>query len=129
MTDWEDKIENCDPRVKWAMEVMDQEGEVFEGLMGKVGHDCVSHGCHTVFPLQMITPLFAGLMPLCVNLGKNAGNRVPLRSNFPLALALTVPFTMGGWYFRSFFDRQVACHTMQYLGTVVCDRTNTRRRS
>ena len=62
----------------------------------------------------MITPLFAGVMPLFVNLGKNAGNRVPLRSNFPLALALTVPFTMGGYYFRGFFDRKVACSTIQY---------------
>ena len=42
MTDWDDKIENCDPRVKWAMEVMDQEGEVFEGLIGKVASLCFS---------------------------------------------------------------------------------------
>ena len=81
--EWEDKINNPDPRIKWAMDVMDQEGQDFEGALGRVW-----------------SPLSATVLPLMGNFVRNATNRVPLRTNFPVALALCVPFMFGGYHFR-----------------------------
>ena len=38
--DWEEKINNPDPRIKWAMDVMDQEGQDFEVILAPIGQYC-----------------------------------------------------------------------------------------
>ncbi len=37
--DWEEKIANPDPRIKWAMDVMDQEGQDFEVITNQRPRD------------------------------------------------------------------------------------------
>ena len=81
--DWEEKIKNPDPRIKWAMDVMDQEGQDFEGALGRVW-----------------SPISATALPLMGNLMRNATNRVPLRTNFIFALALCPAFMFGGYHYR-----------------------------
>ena len=81
--EWEEKIKNPDPRIKWAMDVMDQEGQDFEGAIGR-----------------MWTPISATALPLIGNFARNATNRVPLRTNFLAALALCPVFMFGGHHFR-----------------------------
>ena len=81
--EWEDKIANPDPRIKWAMDVMDQEGQDFEGTLGRIW-----------------TPLAATTLPLFGNFARNATNRVPLRTNIVAALALCPLFMFGGYHFR-----------------------------
>ena len=81
--EWHDKINTPDPRVKWAMDVMDQEGQDFEGAIGRVW-----------------TPLSATALPFIGNVARNASNRVPLRTNFLAALAAAPLFMVGGYYFR-----------------------------
>ena len=81
--EWEDKIANPDPRVKWAMDVMDTEGQDFEGFLGRVW-----------------APLSAAVFPPVVNWVRNMSNRVPARTNLFPTLALCVPFLFGGHYLR-----------------------------
>ena len=81
--EWQEKIDNPDPRIKWAMDVMDREGQDFEGDIGRAG-----------------APLSAGLFPIFGNTARNMSNRVPLRTNIIAALAFVPFFAVGGYYFR-----------------------------
>ena len=81
--EWEEKIANPDPRVKWAMDVMDREGEDFEGTVGKIW-----------------TPLAAMALPLSMNWARNSSARLPLRTNIvPVMMSLPV-FGVIGYYTR-----------------------------
>ena len=72
--EWEEKINNPDPRIKWAMDVMDHEGQDFEGFLGKIWG-----------------PMSVAIFPLAVNFARNASGRMPLRTNIVPTL-LTLPF-------------------------------------
>ena len=65
---------NPDPRVKWAMDVFDQEGEDFSTLSGK-----------------MMGPVSCAAFPVMGNALRNGINRVPLRTNMAITLGLAVP--------------------------------------
>ena len=81
--EWEEKIANPDPRVKWAMDVMDQEGQEFEGFLGKIW-----------------APLSAMVLPLGMNTARNSSARLPLRTNLVFTMA-TLPFAGAfGYYLR-----------------------------
>lgn len=81
--EWEEKINNPDPRIKWAMDVMDREGQDFEGFLGKAW-----------------APASAGMFPLIAVFARNAHNRVPLRTGLVAAVAAVPIFGLGGHYFR-----------------------------
>ena len=106
--EWQDKLDNPDPRIKWAMDVMDREGNDFEGFLGRIW-----------------APASSAIFPVAGNTARNITNRVPLRTNLPVALVLTPVFGLLGHYtrsgtkpslcffhnfylFRKFFDRQRA---------------------
>ena len=81
--EWEEKINNPDPRIKWAMDVMDHEGQDFEGALGR-----------------MWAPLSFAALPLAMNFARNASGRMPLRTNLVPTL-LTLPFFGAiGYYAR-----------------------------
>ena len=87
MSNWNEQIENPDPRVKWAMDVMDQEGQDFEGVCGKA-----------------LTPLSAaGILPF-LNTTRNAMNRLPLRTNLFGTLCLMPVAGLLGLQFRKWVD-------------------------
>ena len=81
--EWEDKIANPDPRVKWAMDVMDTEGNDFEGALGRVW-----------------APLCTAVFPLAAVAARNATNRVPLRTNLVAAVAAMPVFGLVGYFTR-----------------------------
>ena len=72
--EWEEKLANPDPRVKWALDVMDREGQDFEGFLGKIW-----------------TPLAAMSLPLAMTFARNSSSRLPLRTNM-VATLMTLPF-------------------------------------
>jgi len=81
--EWEEKINNPDPRIKWAMDVMDHEGQDFEGALGR-----------------MWAPMSFAALPLAMNFARNASGRMPLRTNLVPTL-LTLPFFGAiGYYAR-----------------------------
>jgi len=87
MADWNEKIANPDTRVKWAMDVMDQEGQDFEGITGKA-----------------LTPLSAALMIPVMTVCRNAMTRVPIRTGMiPVLLAMPV-FGLIGQQLRNWVD-------------------------
>lgn len=71
--EWEEMMKNPDPRVKWAMDIFDQEGEEFTSVQSRIA---------------MATA--AGGMPIGAALTRNAINRTPLRTNMAFAI-LTIP--------------------------------------
>ena len=81
--EWEEKINNPDPRIKWAMDVMDREGQDFEGFLGRVW-----------------APAAASVFPLAAIAARNSTNRVPLRTGLVSAVAAMPVFALGGYYFR-----------------------------
>ena len=81
--EWQDKLDNPDPRIKWALDVMDREGQDYEGFMGRVW-----------------APMSTAIFPMFANTARNITNRVPLRTNLPLALALTPACGLLGYYTR-----------------------------
>merc|ERR1712198_56743 len=87
--DWEEKIRNPDPRVKWAMDVMDKEGNDFEGFVGRIW-----------------APLSTAIFPVAANTVYNIQQRVPLRANLIPALVSTPFFGLIGFYSRKFFDNR-----------------------
>ena len=82
--EWQDKLDNPDPRIKWAMDVMDREGNDFEGFLGRIW-----------------APASSAIFPVAGNTARNITNRVPLRTNLPVALVLTPVFGLLGHYTRS----------------------------
>jgi len=88
---WEDMVKNPDPRVKWAMDIMDQEGEEFTGMVGRA-----------YIPFQFAT------LPAIFNSAKNALNRVPLRTNLASAILLS-PLSLGvGFWYAGWMKRRAA---------------------
>ena len=85
--EWEEKIKNPDPRIKWAMDVMDREGEDFENIFSKVW-----------------APLSSAVFPLAAIFARNSTNRVPLRTGLVPAIATMPFFGLVGYYFRKHFD-------------------------
>ena len=81
--EWEEKLANPDPKIKWALDVMDREGEEFEGFLGKIW-----------------TPLAAASLPLFMNFARNSSARLPLRTNIVPVLATTPLFMIFGHYAR-----------------------------
>jgi len=71
--EWEEMLKNPDPRVKWAMDIFDQEGEEFTTCSSKFVQ--VTSACG--FPV-MVTGI------------RNLLNRTPLRTNMFYAI-LTMP--------------------------------------
>ena len=82
--EWQEKLDNPDPRIKWAMDVMDREGNDFEGFLGRIW-----------------APASSAIFPVAGNTARNITNRVPLRTNLPVALVLTPVFGLLGHYTRS----------------------------
>ena len=92
MSDWEQKIANPDPRVKWAMDVMDQEGQDFESFWGKVW---------APFAAAMMIPAFTA--------SRNVMSRVPIRTNMLWTIIMGMPIAAAGGYgFRKWVDYQHA---------------------
>merc|ERR1719481_948070 len=89
--DWEEKIRNPDPRVKWAMDVMDKEGNDFEGFIGRIW-----------------APMSSAIFPVCASTAYNVQARVPLRTNLIPALIATPFFGLIGYGIRRFFDNRRA---------------------
>ena len=81
--DWEEKLANPDPKIKWALDVMDREGQEFEGFLGKIW-----------------TPLAACSLPLGMNFARNSSARLPLRTNIVATLATLPAFALFGYYTR-----------------------------
>ena len=89
MATWDEKIDNPDPRIQWAMKVLDQEGEDFEGVTGK-----------------LFTPMsWAAAVP-GFNTLHNMMSRQPLRTNLFGALLLMPASAFIGIQIRNFFDNQ-----------------------
>jgi len=91
MANPQELIDNPDPRIKWAMDVMDQEGEEFEGVIGK-----------SLAPLS-----FAALPPATVAT-RNMFQRLPMRTTMFPAILLMFPFAAAGLSFRKWTDNQHA---------------------
>merc|ERR1711864_65068 len=91
--DWKNENwkEDCDPRVKWAMEVMDQEGAEFTGVLGRSA-----------------APLFAGLLPLQSTVLVNWIKRVPLRTNMFWAICASPVFAFAGIQYKNWNFRRAA---------------------
>jgi len=89
MADWQEKIDNPDPRIKWAMDIMDQEGRDFETTVGKV-----------------MAPLGASAIPLSMNFLRNATSRLPLRTNMFGTLLVMPVFAFAGLGYRKWVDNQ-----------------------
>eukprot|EP00090_Calanus_glacialis_P044221 TRINITY_DN786_c0_g1_i1.p2 TRINITY_DN786_c0_g1~~TRINITY_DN786_c0_g1_i1.p2 ORF type:complete len:129 (-),score=31.89 TRINITY_DN786_c0_g1_i1:110-496(-) len=88
MSNWNEQIENPDSRVKWAMDVMDQEGEQFEGVIGK-----------------SLTPTAFGAFPLVCNWIRNGMSRLPQRTNMFAALCMVPVAGTIGYGFRKWVDK------------------------
>lgn len=71
--EWEAALASPDPRVQWALDIFDQEGEEFTGMVGRA-----------------YSPASFGAFPVLANMLRNGMNRVPLRTNL-LAAVLCVP--------------------------------------
>jgi len=91
MSTWEEKIENPDPRVKWAMDVMDREGVEFEGIIGKA-----------------LTPVSAAATIPFFNFCRNGLMRLPQRTNLFGTLCFMPVAGFLGLQLRKWVDRQHA---------------------
>ena len=81
--EWEEKLTNPDPKIKWALDVMDREGEDFEGTLGRIW-----------------SPIAAMSVPLFMNFARNSSGRLPLRTNIVPVLATTPVFGLMGYFAR-----------------------------
>ena len=81
--EWEEKLANPDPKIKWALDVMDREGQEFEGFLGKIW-----------------TPCAAMALPLAMNFARNSSSRLPLRTNIVPVMATLPAFALFGYYTR-----------------------------
>ena len=81
--EWQEKLDNPDPKIKWALDVMDREGEEFEGFLGKIW-----------------APLATASFPLFMNFARNSSGRLPLRTNIVPVMATLPAFALFGYYTR-----------------------------
>lgn len=81
--EWDEKLTNPDPKIKWALDVMDHEGQDFEGTLGKIW-----------------APLAFASLPLLGNFARNSSARLPLRTNIVSVLAATPVFGIVGYFAR-----------------------------
>ena len=81
--EWQEKLDNPDPKIKWALDVMDREGQEFEGFLGKIWG-----------------PMATATMPLFMNFARNSSGRLPLRTNIVPVLATTPLFGLVGYFAR-----------------------------
>merc|ERR1712080_29315 len=88
---WQEMIDNPDPRVKWAMDIFDQEGEDFDSMT-----------------TRDFTPVAFSVVPIGCNALRNGMNRVPIRTNMFGAL-LTLPlFLFAGQQFANWNYKRAA---------------------